>query len=86
MRSARRILLKRAALAAGIAVVPWTARAQAKATKQAMQYQEKPKDGQTCDNCLHWIAGPKPDAPGQCKVVEGPISPKAWCVAYVKKA
>jgi hypothetical protein len=28
----------------------------------------------------------KPDSPGECKVVEGPISPKGWCAAYVKKA
>jgi hypothetical protein len=31
------------------------------------------------------IAGPKPGAPGGCKVVEGPISPRGWCIAFVKK-
>jgi len=86
MKSDRRTLLKSAALAAGIAVVPWKARGQAKATKQAMQYQDKPKNDLTCDTCIHWVAGPKPGAPGECKVVEGPISPKGWCAAYVKKA
>ena len=29
--------------------------------------------------------GHAPGAPGTCKVVEGPVSPKGWCVAYVKK-
>ena len=85
MKPFRRTVLKSAALAAGIAVLPCAARAQAKAGKQAMQYQGQPKDGQTCDTCAQWIPGPKPDAPGNCKVVEGPISPKGWCVAYVKK-
>jgi hypothetical protein len=90
MKSDRRLVLRSAALAAALAAdlaaLPWAARAQAKATKQAMQYQDKPKNDQTCDGCMHWIPGPKPGAPGECKVVEGPISPKGWCAAYVKKA
>ena len=86
MKPGRRKILKSAALAAGIAVVPWAARGQAKATKQAMQYQDQPKGDQTCDTCAQWIPGPKPGAPGGCKVVEGPINPKGWCVAYVKKS
>jgi hypothetical protein len=44
-----------------------------------------PKNGQQCDACVQYIAGPKPGAPGGCKVVEGPISPKGWCIAFVKK-
>jgi hypothetical protein len=32
------------------------------------------------------IPGPTPDAKGACKVVEGDISPKGWCAAYVKKS
>jgi len=91
MKPTRRSLLRRTLLKStggerGAALIPWTARGQAKATKQAMQYQEQPKNGQACDTCLHWVPGPKPDAPGECKVVEGPISPKGWCAAYVKKA
>ena len=86
MKLSRRTILKNAALAAGIVVIPFAARAQAKATKQAMQYQDQPKGDQTCDGCMQWIPGPKPDAPGQCKVVDGPINPKGWCVVYVKKS
>jgi hypothetical protein len=90
MKPSRRILLKRTGLAAlGMAAAPWLARsaaAQAKATKQAMQYQDHPKNAQQCSTCMQFVPGAKPDADGTCKVVDGPISPKGWCVAYVKKA
>ena len=86
----RRFVLKNAAAAvAGIALAPASARfalAQAKASKQAMKYQDQPKDGQRCDTCLQFIPGPKPGANGGCKVVDGPISPSGWCMAYVKKS
>ena len=77
--------MRRRVFVAAISFLPWLARAQAKATKQAMQYQEQPKDGQTCDTCMQWVPGANAGAPGTCKVVEGPVSPKGWCVAYVKK-
>jgi high potential iron-sulfur protein len=86
MKPLRRFALKRIA---GFAAAPWLARsalAQAKATKQAMQYQDQPKNGQRCDTCMQFIAGPQANAPGTCKVVDGPISPSGWCVAYVKKS
>jgi anaerobic selenocysteine-containing dehydrogenase len=85
MKNIRRSFLKGAAAGLGAAALPWAARGQAKASKQAMQYQDQTKNGQTCDTCLHWIPGPSPSAPGACKVVEGPINPKGWCAAYVKK-
>jgi len=82
-------MLKNAALVAGLAAAPWVARpaiAQAKATKQAMQYQDQPKNSQKCADCLQFIPGPKQGASGTCKVVEGTISPDGWCAAYVKKS
>ena len=89
MNLSRRIILKRSAAAgAGLALGPCLARtsfAQAKAKKQAMQYQEQPKNGQECDTCLQFVPGAKAGANGTCKVVEGAINPKGWCVAYVKK-
>ena len=85
MNSSRREALKLGAVALAGACVTVRAAAQAKASKQAMQYQDQPKNGQQCDQCMHWIPGPKPDAQGQCKVVDGPISPKGYCVAFVKK-
>lgn len=87
MKASRRIMLRNAAIVAGLAAVPWArpAAAQAKATKQAMQYQEQPKNDQKCADCMHFIPGAKQGANGTCKVVEGPISPNGWCAAYVKK-
>jgi hypothetical protein len=87
MRPSRRIWLKQ--LGVGIAVAPWLARgalAQSKASKQAMKYQDQPNNGQRCDTCMQFVPGAKPDANGTCKVVDGPISPNGWCIAYVKKS
>lgn len=85
MKPTRRIVLKNLAVLAAAPLLANSARAQAKATKQAMQYQEQPKNGQRCDTCMHFVAGAKQGAMGTCKVVDGPISPNGWCVAYVKK-
>lgn len=52
-----------------------------KASKAAMQYQDKPKNGVDCSTCMHFNA-----ASSTCNVVEGTISPKGWCVAYAKKS
>lgn len=86
MKVSRRVMmLKSAAALAALAATPMPARAQAKASKQAMQYQDQPKNGQQCATCLQFVPGAKAGAAGTCKVVDGPISPKGWCVAYVKK-
>jgi anaerobic selenocysteine-containing dehydrogenase len=82
----RRQILKGGVLAIGAAIagVSATKRAlaqpAAKAAKSAFQYQDKPKDGKKCANCSLYIPGAK----GQCKVVEGDISPEGWCLAYVE--
>lgn len=81
----RRSLLKSAVAFAGAATCAGLAAdkeawAQAKASKTAMQYQDKPKGDQKCSDCLQFTA------PDGCKVVEGKISPDGWCVAWVKKA
>jgi hypothetical protein len=90
MKPSRRIWLKNAGVVAGLAAAaPWFARpafAQAKASKEAMKYQDQPKDGQRCDTCMQFIPGAKSGAQGTCKVVDGPISPNGWCIAYVKKS
>jgi High potential iron-sulfur protein len=88
MKASRRIMLKNAAIVAGFSVAPWAVRpaaAQQKAAKPAMQYQEQPKNGQKCSECLQFIPGQQ-GANGTCKVVEGPISPNGWCAAFVKKS
>ena len=85
MNTSRRDALKLGAAALAGACLARNAAAQAKATKQAMQYQDQPKNGQTCDQCMHWVPGPDAKAQGTCKVVDGPISPKGWCAAFAKK-
>jgi hypothetical protein len=83
-RLSRRMLFAGAAALAGLAVLP-KSRAAAKASKASLQYQDHPKDGKDCDDCLQFVPGKTPKAMGECKVVEGPISPKGWCLAFVKK-
>ena len=79
----RRSMLRSAALLAGgtlaagvIQVKP--AHAQ-KAGKDAVKYQDSPKDGQKCADCLYF------QAPGSCAVVDGAISPNGWCTLFNKK-
>jgi hypothetical protein len=67
-----------AALAAAVAVPPRTD-AQTKIAQKLVQYQEKPKGPQECDNCLHFVP------PASCKMVEGKINPKGWCQLYAPK-
>jgi hypothetical protein len=80
----RRSMLRCAALLAGgtlaagvIQVKPAYAQ---KAGKEAVKYQDSPKDGQMCSACLYF------QAPGSCAVVDGAISPKGWCSLYNKKS
>jgi spermidine/putrescine-binding protein len=66
--------------AAAVAGTATTARAQdQKIAKTLVQYQEQPKDGAECDKCVNWVA------PNGCKIVEGTINPKGWCVAFAPK-
>lgn len=79
----RRVFFRGAATLAGAALVAAVipvreARAQ-KLAKSALQYQDKPKNGQRCDECVYF----KP--PNACGLVEGDISPQGWCSAFNKK-
>ncbi|MGB8338153.1 MAG: high-potential iron-sulfur protein [Burkholderiales bacterium] len=86
IKISRRQILKGGVLAVGAAIAGTAATRRAlaqaapKAAKAAFQYQDKPKDGKKCVNCSLYIPGAK----GQCKVVEGDISPEGWCIAYVE--
>lgn len=60
---------------AGFSAVPLQA---AKIAKAAVQYQDTPRDGQVCRDCMHFL----PDT-GGCKLVAGPISPEGWCRLFV---
>ncbi|MGE5318744.1 MAG: hypothetical protein ACM3KD_01055 [Hyphomicrobiaceae bacterium] len=54
--------------------------APAKMSQASVKYQTEPKGDQQCSNCLHFIP------PNACKLVEGNISPTAWCILWTKKA
>ncbi len=83
----RRTLLKGALGIAGVMLASaFTANAQAKATKAAMKYQDRPKDGQKCSDCRFFMPGTSSTANGTCQVVEGSISPQGWCTAFVKRS
>ncbi len=84
----RRDVIKIAVLATAtplVAVAVRQARA-AKATKAQMQYRDKPNGKLDCDDCIQFIPGKKSKANGECKVVEGSISPHGWCIAFAPKS
>lgn len=55
--------------------------AQMKAKQSGVQYQLTPKGEQKCSNCRHFIA-----ASNSCVLVDGQISPEAWCIIWAKLA
>jgi hypothetical protein len=75
---------RREMLRTGLLIVAftWVAQAQAqdKITKQVAQYQDQPKDGHMCSICVNYLP------PDQCKLVQGPVKPTGWCVAFAPKA
>jgi hypothetical protein len=78
----RRSLLNGAPWVAATAVsldclTPGEARAQQAKLSQALsKYQDKPKNGQQCSTCSHFVA------PASCAVVVDPIAPLGWCQFY----
>ncbi len=73
------------AAALGSLVPGRPARAQAKIAKASVSYQEVAKGDKDCDDCLQFIPGSAEAAPGTCKIVEGPISPHGYCLAFTPK-
>ena len=76
LRSA--LLLAGGTLAAGVIQVK-PAHAQ-KMTKEATKYQDSPKDGHKCKDCVYF------QAPSGCAMVEGKVSPDGWCNLFNKKS
>ena len=76
--SRRNVLRAGLGLLAGT-LIPVRAMAQQKIAQNLVQYQEKPKGPQECDNCLHFVP------PSSCKMVAGKITPKGWCQLYAPK-
>lgn len=52
-----------------------------KMSKEQAGYQEKQNGDQRCADCRYFNAGDN-----SCQLVEGSISPDAWCMLYVKTA
>ena len=88
-RCSRRMMLKQssAALAAlaAIPLVVLSAPARAmKLGKGDMHYQDQPRDGKKCVDCAAYETHPG-NSNGNCKIVDGPISPDGWCMAFSQK-
>ena len=77
--TSRRAMLWTSVSAMAAILLPARAGAQAKIAQKLVQYQEKPKGQQECDNCVQFVA------PSSCKMVEGKINPKGWCQLYAPK-
>lgn len=60
---------------AGFTTAPLQA---AKIAPPTVQYQEMPKNGQKCMECMHFL----PET-SECKLVAGPISPEGWCRLFI---
>jgi hypothetical protein len=75
----RRTMLQ-ATLIAATAGLAGRAGAQQKIAQNLVQYQNTPKGDQQCDKCAQFVA------PSSCKVVDGVISPRGYCVAFVPKS
>jgi hypothetical protein len=60
-------------------------KADAKASKSTVKYQNHPKGSQKCAGCKFFIAGRNSSSAGTCKIVDGAISPKGWCTAFTAK-
>ncbi len=83
----RRKIIKFMVLGAAVPFAFTTSQAQAtKVSKETMQYRDKPNGKQQCSNCMQFIPGKTSEANGECKVVEGSISPQGWCTAYAPQS
>jgi hypothetical protein len=83
--------VRRRTFLAGIALLPFAAafvaraRAQSKASKGSMHYQDSPNNGMHCAGCKFFIPGSDASAAGSCQIVDGSISPNGYCIAYTAK-
>lgn len=83
--------VRRRTFLGGIALLPFAAaltgraRAQSKASKASMQYQDSPKNGMHCAGCKFFIPAGNANAAGGCQIVDGAVSPNGYCIAYNAK-
>jgi hypothetical protein len=82
----RALLLAAAALpAAAIFARAEHAEAAGSTPKANVKFQTKPSGANQCSKCNYFIPGANATAPGQCKVVAGPIVPNGWCILFAPK-
>jgi len=89
--SRRRLFRRGAVIASGAALGGLMLKAKAsaqggKVSQTIAKYQDKPHGTQQCDGCLQYIPGKTPSTNGTCKIVEGDISPKGWCMFFAAKS
>jgi hypothetical protein len=65
--------------AAGRAFGQQTSPPATKVSQKVAQYQETPKNGQSCSICVNF------EPPHACKLVEGNIVPNGWCLLFAPK-
>jgi hypothetical protein len=75
----RRAMLQAAGLAALVPLAATQAKAQDKLAPEMVMYQDTPKDGQKCAECLHF------QPPRACAIVSGDIAPEGWCAVWAAK-
>jgi hypothetical protein len=82
----RRRILVRAVFAAGsgalgLCVGARDAAAQ-KSSKASLLYQDHPHGGRRCGECKFFSPGADATQAGTCAIVDGPIQPDGWCMAF----
>ena len=88
--SRRRLFRQGAVIAGGAALGGLMLNAKAPAqsgteSKTMAKYQDTPHGSQECDGCMQFIPGKNSSASGTCKLVQGSISPKGWCMNFTPK-
>jgi hypothetical protein len=73
----RRDFMRTLAVMGMVSFAPTAAQA-AKLAQEKVQYQETPKDGNVCRDCMHFL--PENNT---CRLVAGTINPEGWCQLYV---
>ena len=68
--------LKGTVAVAGLGLAAANGHAAAKVPKNAVSYQDSPKNGQQCDACQYWQGN------NACSKVKGEIAAKGWCAMF----
>jgi hypothetical protein len=53
-----------------------------KSSKASLLYQDHPHEGKRCGECKYFGAPSDASGAGTCALVEGPVQPDGWCMAF----